>query len=169
MNTSAVKRIQINGKGGNKRLSFTGLHLGNIAFMKNDPTHYLDIKMSHVQPAPGDFAHNGECLGKDLIQVFAFGANGGALNGRGHGNTPEHVGSLGIGYGSPVAGPDSWYQLEATYDASLGALGVASIVASETVGPWRRIRTTGGEIGRRGEGDGVPVFRQGAVRAKPAD
>lgn len=96
----------------------------------------------------------------DLTQVFAFGGGGGGAIGRGTGNTPEHIGNAGFGYGSFVAGPDTWYQLEATHDATLGPLGPSTVKASAKVGPWKRIRTTGGEIGRRGVGATPPSSTQ---------
>ncbi len=95
------------------------------------------------------FAHNNW----DLIQAAKWGP--------GNGNTPEHVGSAGVGYGSPVAGPDSWYQLEVT--TPLGAIpdATASNVAYlGQVGPWQRIRQTGSEIGRRGQGATPPTLAQ---------
>ena len=54
------------------------------------------------------FAHNAW----DLAQVVVYGP--------GTGNGPEHVGNAGVGYASPVAGPQSWYQLENTVSPSPG-------------------------------------------------
>lgn len=78
----------------------------------------------------------------DWIQVRAFGVGGGAL-GAGTGNTP-------FGYGSAVAGPDTFYQFEATETAP----GV--IEAKSLAGPWKRILTPGAEIGT-----GVPATQTG--------
>ncbi|MFZ5468288.1 MAG: MYXO-CTERM sorting domain-containing protein [Myxococcota bacterium] len=94
----------------------------------------------------------------DLAQVMALGV-GAAVNG-GQGNTPEHVGNLGIGYGSAVAGPDTWYQLEASIDPPTAAISTANAKFLGNVGPWKRIRTTGGEIGRRGAGNTPPLSTQ---------
>lgn len=91
------------------------------------------------------FAHNEW----DLAQVVVFGPASG--------NAPEHVGNSGIGYGSPVAGPDSWYQLEQTVDPPAATIIAANSKALGNVGPWRRIRTTGGEIGQRGQGADPPT------------
>ena len=80
----------------------------------------------------------------DLAQAFAFGINSGAISDRGRGPTPDF-------YGSPVAGPDTWYPFEATYVGPLGGVPtVATVVAIDRVGPWERIRTPGSEIGTRG-------------------
>jgi len=86
----------------------------------------------------------------DVIQALGFGVSGGAINTRGQGNTPDM-------YGSAVAGPDSWYPYEASYVGDLGMpLAVASVRASATNGPWHRVQTWGGEIGRRGVMPPVP-------------
>ncbi len=90
----------------------------------------------------------------DLAQVLAFGVKGGAIGSRGKGVTPDR-------YGSPVAGPDTWYPYEATWDwwdaasqsvrpPTLGSLSAVDIGGAPVVGPWRRIRTLGQEIGTRG-------------------
>lgn len=94
------------------------------------------------------FAHNAW----DLAQVAEFGP--------GSGNTPEHVGSSGIGYGSPVAGPDSWYKLEVTVDPPSSPVAAVNTKFLGNVGPWKRIRQTGSEIGRRGQGDNPPSAAQ---------
>ncbi len=91
------------------------------------------------------FAHNEW----DLAQVVVYGP--------GNGNSPEGVGNDGIGYGSPVAGPGSWYQLENTIDPPDAAIVAANSLWLGNVGPWQRIRTTGGEIGRRGQGNEPPT------------
>ncbi len=70
----------------------------------------------------------------DAVQARAFGASGGAL-GNGTGNTP-------FGYGSVVAGPQTFYAFEAT-ETSPGV-----IQATGTTGPWQRIACSAGcEIG----------------------
>lgn len=94
------------------------------------------------------FAHNAW----DLAQVAEWGP--------GTGNGPEHVGNLGIGYASPVAGPDSWYQLEVTVDPPGSPVIAANVKYLGNVGPWHRIRQTGSEIGRRGQGDTPPSTNQ---------
>ena len=79
----------------------------------------------------------------DWTQALAFGVNGGAI-GDGNGNTP-HL------YGSPVAGPDTWYPNEATFTGAMGTTPtIATVAAMGNVGPWQRIRTVGAETGRAG-------------------
>jgi MYXO-CTERM domain-containing protein len=98
------------------------------------------------------FAHNAW----DLASVARWGPK--------DGNGPEHIGSTGIGYASPVAGPDSWYKLEVTVDPPGTAVTSANIDTvvkyMGNVGPWKRIRQTGSEIGRRGQGDSPPSAAQ---------
>ena len=94
------------------------------------------------------FAHNAW----DQAQVAKWGP--------GSGNMPEQIGSTGIGYGSPVAGPQSWYQLEGTVVPAGAAVVAANVMYDSKVGPWQRIRTTGSEIGRRGQGDNPPTAAQ---------
>lgn len=87
------------------------------------------------------FAHNEW----DNIQLQAFGCNGSTLNGNGQGNTP-------FGYGSAVAGPDTFYQFEATETMP----GVVEAIGA--VGPWQRIQTPCAEIGT-----GVPATETGPI------
>jgi len=67
----------------------------------------------------------------DLHQTYAFGTDN-SYNG-GHGTTPHR-------YGSPVAGPDTWYHFE----ASPGATDVDPVL-TDTIGPWQRIAYPGSE------------------------
>ena len=97
------------------------------------------------------YAHNSW----DLAQVAKWGP--------GTGNMPEQVGSLGIGYGSPVAGPQSWYQLEGTVDPPASPVIAANVKYMSNVGPWLRVKTTGSEVGRRGQGDNPPSAAQQAA------
>ncbi|MBI4606488.1 MAG: DUF11 domain-containing protein [Planctomycetes bacterium] len=97
------------------------------------------------------FAHNAW----DALHARAFGAGGtlAVQDGAelrtfahpGNGNTP-------FGYGSPVAGPDTFYAFELT-EREPGVYEAAG-----KVGPWRRIRTEGSEIGT-----GAPVGASGPL------
>ncbi|MBI5709163.1 MAG: hypothetical protein HZC42_02520 [Candidatus Eisenbacteria bacterium] len=78
----------------------------------------------------------------DWAQARAFGSGAvGSVTPAGNGNTPRHSGSTGHGYGSPVAGPNTLYGLEAT-ETSPGV-----VQAIGAAGPWQRIRATGSEVG----------------------
>lgn len=88
----------------------------------------------------------------DYDQIIAYGipnVQGNASGNGGTGNTP-------IGYGSPVAGPDTWYRFEATdtvADPSFASWNTSDpndwmgIRFDDVVGPWRRIRYPGSMIG----------------------
>ena len=74
----------------------------------------------------------------DWTQVRAFGIsnpNGNASGNAGRGNTPFE-------YGSPVAGPQTWYRYEATEPTP------GTIQFNDVVGPWQRIRYPGSTVGR---------------------
>lgn len=99
----------------------------------------------------GAYAHNAW----DWLHAPVFGAgstfrvwNGTAyltFNHAGTGNTP-------YGYGSPVAGPNTFYSFELS-EPSPSVYETAGVV-----GPWQRIRTAGGEIGT-----GAPVTGAGSL------
>jgi len=96
------------------------------------------------------FAHNRW----DWLQVMAFGSGGaigappgGDINRAGSGNTP-------FGYGSAVAGPETFYRFEAT-EVMPGV-----IRPTGAVGPWQRVRTPGAETGR-----GVAATTAGTTEA----
>lgn len=117
--------------------------------MNPEPTGINNI--GDILGTPGPYyAHNQW----DWIQVMAFGnGDGTSINTNGDGNTP-HL------YGSAVAGPETWYPYEASYTGAVTS-GMTTfdptlVVASTTTGPWERVRTLGGEIGRLGNAPPVP-------------
>ncbi|MFT5357005.1 MAG: putative repeat protein (TIGR01451 family)/MYXO-CTERM domain-containing protein [Polyangiales bacterium] len=117
------------------------IRLDNGLLMNPRPTAFgqLDGRLG----APDSFAHNQW----DVIQSYGFGSGGSALGTDGRGNTPDF-------YGSPVAGPESFYTFEATLDGML--LIQDNVIGSDTIGPWMRIRSFGAEIGARGVVPPVP-------------
>ncbi|GAB5543994.1 MAG: hypothetical protein SangKO_037540 [Sandaracinaceae bacterium] len=119
---------------------FITLHNGIL--MSPQPTAYgqLNGRLGSSMP----YAHNTW----DVIQAYGFGVGGAALGTGGRGNTPDL-------YGSPVAGPDSFYTFEATLPAGF-VLDVDNVIADGQVGPWRRMQVLGAEIGRRGVAPPVP-------------
>jgi len=116
------------------------LALDNGILMDPEPTaakNLSEILNNGVrQPT---YAHNTW----DYIQALAFGVDNGAINDRGQGNAPD-------GYGSAVAGPNTWYDKDAILIDAMMPLIIANVTTSANAGPWERIRTIGGEIGRRG-------------------
>lgn len=80
----------------------------------------------------------------DYTQVVAMGAGAAVFGGGGTGCSPDM-------YGSPVAGPDTWYPFEATFTGVPGDIpDDTNVTHSDAIGPWQRIQTFGGEIGIRG-------------------
>jgi hypothetical protein len=78
------------------------------------------------------FAHNAW----DWDQVRAYGTATAAGNTGGDGNTPYL-------YGSPVAGPDTYYRFEAT----AAPAGTGPVQFNNALGPWQRVRYPGSTIG----------------------
>ena len=89
------------------------------------------------------FAHNDW----DNIQLVGYGCSSSTI-GDGTGNTP-------FGYGSAVAGPDTFYPFEATETMP----GVVAAVGA--IGPWQRVKTPCAEIGT-----GVPALQRGPIATR---
>jgi von Willebrand factor type A domain/Putative metal-binding motif len=72
----------------------------------------------------------------DLTQAMAFGTSGSlnAAENNGTGNAP-------FGYASPVAGPQTYYQYEASRISN------TVIQFNDVVGPWQRVQYPGSQIG----------------------
>ncbi len=77
----------------------------------------------------------------DAVQAHAFGTASSPYSNSGRGNT-LHL------YGSPVAGSDSFYTYAAKYSGGFSPFVYGSLSANSSLGPWQRIQTVGGEIGR---------------------
>ena len=109
------------------------LALTNGILMDPEPVRVGDV--STLLGLVGDpFVHNRW----DWAQVRAFGISnpsGNASGNNGTGNTPFR-------YGSPVAGPDTFYGFETT-EVSAGNLRF-----DDVVGPWGRVQYPGATIGR---------------------
>jgi len=73
MDAPARQGIQIHRHGGRQGLSFTGLHLRNLAFVQDQPAQDLNIERPHVHRSPGCFADNGKGFGHDVIERSALG------------------------------------------------------------------------------------------------
>jgi uncharacterized repeat protein (TIGR01451 family) len=91
----------------------------------------------------------------DAIEAAAWGSgkaifvdDAGTLRQFNNGGT----GNTAFGYGSAVAGPETFYQFEANVTAA------NRIELTDSVGPWKRIQTPGGELGT-----GAPVTGAGPL------
>jgi len=61
--------IQIHGHGRHQGLSFTGLHLRDLALVEHDTSQELHVEGPHVQGAPGSLADRCKGLGQDVFQA----------------------------------------------------------------------------------------------------
>ena len=68
MHAFSFQRIQVCGKHGNQRLTFTSLHLGNTSLVKNNASHNLLYKRPHLQLTECCFAGYGKCFREKVIQ-----------------------------------------------------------------------------------------------------
>ena len=73
VNAVAFERVQINGQGGDQRLSFTGLHLGDFAGVQHHAADQLDVEVPHVEDAAAGFAHHGEGFDQQIVERGALG------------------------------------------------------------------------------------------------
>ena len=64
----AGEGVQIRGQGGDERLAFAGLHLGDLAAMENDAADELDVEVPHVERAPSRLANDGERFGQQIVE-----------------------------------------------------------------------------------------------------
>ena len=71
VNALAFKSVQVCRQCGDQRLSFTGLHLRDSAFMQSDASDELNIEMTHVQDALARFAHHCEGFRNEIVQRLA--------------------------------------------------------------------------------------------------
>jgi len=115
----------------------TFLTLRNGILMSPEPTAIDPEIVQLLNDTSGTYnAHNDW----DWVQVLGFGTPTSSIV-NGDGNTP-------FSYGSPVAGPMTYYQLQASRNGS-GVVG-----ANGVVGPWRRIKYPGSQIGTGASNNG---------------
>ena len=69
----AFERVQIGGQGGDQRLAFAGLHLGNGAAVQDRAAHELHVEVPHVQHATSRFANDREGLRLQVAERLALG------------------------------------------------------------------------------------------------
>src|SRR6202044_2419985 len=73
MDALAGQRIEIDRKGGNQRLAFAGLHLGNVAFVQHHAADQLNVEMALAERALGRLAHGGESRNQNVVEGLAVG------------------------------------------------------------------------------------------------
>ncbi len=72
MHALAGQGIQVNGQGGDQGFTFTGLHLGDIAIMQDQPADQLDIIMTLAKDAFGGFPGYGKGLVEHAVERLAI-------------------------------------------------------------------------------------------------
>ncbi len=67
------QRIEVNRQGGDQRLAFAGLHLGDLALVQDHAALELDVERPLAERALGRLAHRGEGLDQEVVEGFALG------------------------------------------------------------------------------------------------
>ena len=73
MHALAFEGVEIDRQGGDQRLAFAGLHLGDLALVEHHAALELDVEVALAQRALGRLAHHGEGFDQQVVEGFAFG------------------------------------------------------------------------------------------------
>ena len=73
VNPVAPEGVDVGGHGGDERLSFARLHLGDAALVQGHRPHHLDVEMALSDGPAGGLADQREGLGEHVLQVLALG------------------------------------------------------------------------------------------------
>ena len=65
--------VKIRGKRRDEGLAFAGLHLGDLALVKDDAADHLHGIVPHIQHAPGRLRDGGERFRQDAVELLAVG------------------------------------------------------------------------------------------------
>ena len=68
---AAGERVQVQRQAGDERLALTGLHLGDVAFVKDDSAHQLHVEHPLIRLADASLANGRERLEQDLVERLA--------------------------------------------------------------------------------------------------
>ena len=71
VDADAGERVEVERRGGDERLSLTGLHLGDVALVEDDAAHHLHVEHALLRLAPARLAHGGEGLEDELVERLA--------------------------------------------------------------------------------------------------
>ena len=71
MHALAGQRVEIGGERRDQRLALARAHLGNFAAVEHDAADHLHVVMPLAERALGRFAHRGEGLGQQIVELFA--------------------------------------------------------------------------------------------------
>jgi len=69
--TAAQEGVEVERQGRHERLSFAGLHLGDLALVQHDTGHQLHVEVTHVEGSPRSLAHGRERLDQDVVECLA--------------------------------------------------------------------------------------------------
>ena len=83
MDALAFERVEIDRQGGDQRLAFAGLHLGDLAAVQDHAALELDVELALAERALGRLAHRGEGLDQEVVQGLALGQALAELDGLG--------------------------------------------------------------------------------------
>ena len=79
----AGERVEVDGEGGDERLAFAGLHLGDGALVQHHAADQLHVEMALAEGALGRLADGGEGRDEQVVDVGAGGDLGAELVGAG--------------------------------------------------------------------------------------
>ena len=65
------QRVQVEREARDERLSLTGLHLGDVALVQDDPAHHLDVEDALIRLADARLANGRERLEQQLVERLA--------------------------------------------------------------------------------------------------
>ena len=68
----ACEGVQVGGQGGDERLAFAGLHLGDGAAVQGHAADELHVEVPHVEDPAAGLAHHGERLGQQVVEGLAL-------------------------------------------------------------------------------------------------
>ena len=76
VNALSCKRVKISGKGSNKSLTLTCLHLGNSSLMKQYTAEQLNAEGSLTENSVRRLSDESECLWQYIVKSFTVGKIG---------------------------------------------------------------------------------------------
>ena len=83
MDAVAGQRVEIAGEGGDERLAFAGLHLGDGALVQHHAADELDVEMALADGAAGGLAHGRERGNEQVVEARPGGELGAEFVGAG--------------------------------------------------------------------------------------
>ena len=63
--------VEDEGSGGDEGFSFTGLHFGDSALVKNESTNELNVEVAHAEGSSADFTSAGKGFDRERVEFLA--------------------------------------------------------------------------------------------------